>query len=745
MKKNKKIGGVLVLLIMLLLCVSTEAEASECTHSKGTTRVPYKAPTCTAEGKYAHKICKLNDCIINSDGETVDESEITIPPLGHSEETLTGYDATCTSDGLTDGKKCSVCGEITAAQEVIPSSGHVEITETNVVENETCADDGKKLIVTFCDVCKEKLKEEEVTIPATGEHQYNYEVEGTKVEPTCSSQGSVDMKCSCGDTISLNVDIDKNAHKWSEWTVSIVPTCTSEGEESRVCEYDSSHFESREIPIKADDHSWGEWTVTKAPTCTLKGEEIRVCNHNKAHKEQRDVALNPNAHSLTSRIENEVSALCGADGSYTIVVYCCACFEVTDRQLVPVPATGNHNFTYEIDGTRIEPTCVNDGSVQMKCICGAVKTASIPLDKNNHKWNENGRVTIDATCVSEGEIVYDCINDGCTAERKEAVSIDANAHKWDNGTITKNATCSNEGEIEYCCAYSPLHKRTEKILENKNVHNPLTETRNFVDATCGKNGSYDTVTFCVDCKTVLKTVVNTIPATGEHNYDEELPETKVPPTCISDGSVTLRCQCGATRIDKLPMDATAHIPDSEGYDCILCGKELRCRHNWTAEKVITKESSCIENGSKAIICTKCNEPKSGSVEVIPAFGHSFTDDWKTVTNPSCSSPGVKIRICRNCFDFVTEAIPKLSHSDKNKDYICDNCNTVTDMSAFTENNAKTDSSTDDKTDNKNENNTVKNCSCDCHKTGFTKLMFSIVNFFEKLFGSNKVCKCGVKH
>ena len=41
---------------------------------------------------------------------------------GHTEETISGKAATCTEDGLTDGKKCSVCGEILEKQTVIPAS-----------------------------------------------------------------------------------------------------------------------------------------------------------------------------------------------------------------------------------------------------------------------------------------------------------------------------------------------------------------------------------------------------------------------------------------------------------------------------------------------------------------------------------------------------------------------------------------------------------------------------------------------
>ena len=383
-----------------------------------------------------------------------------------------------------------------------------------------------------------------------------------------------------------------------------------------------------------------------------------------------------------------------------------------------------------MQGYTFAPPCV---AISKPFAPKVVITVSIPADKNNHKWKENGVVTVNPTCMGEGEITYGCSNNGCTAVDRRILGVDTTAHRWDNGTVINKSTCSSEGTIEYTCAYSSLHKRTETVACDKNAHNPVTETRNYISASCGSSGSYDTVTFCFDCKEILKTVSATIPATGEHNYTDEVPGTKVPATCISDGSVNLRCSCGAVKIVKLNSDKNAHIADSEGYDCILCGKELKCRHNWTSSKVVTKESSCIENGSKAIICTKCNEPKSGTVETIPAYGHDFVDEWKTLSAATCQAQGIQIRVCRNCYDVETKTTAKLSHTDKDKDYICDVCNTVTDMSALK--GEKTESSDSVSTP----------CSCNCHKTGISKILFTITNFFEKLFGNNKVCSCGVKH
>ena len=54
-----------------------------------------------------------------------------IPAPGHSEVVLPGTPATCTEDGLTEGKMCSVCEKTFVAQKTIPALGHdYELVET---------------------------------------------------------------------------------------------------------------------------------------------------------------------------------------------------------------------------------------------------------------------------------------------------------------------------------------------------------------------------------------------------------------------------------------------------------------------------------------------------------------------------------------------------------------------------------------------------------------------------------------
>lgn len=44
-----------------------------------------------------------------------------------------------------------------------------------------------------------------------------------------------------------------------------------------------------------------------------------------------------------------------------------------------------------------------------------------------------------------------------------------------------------------------------------------------------------------------------------------------------------------------------------------------------------------------------------------------------------------------------------------------------------------------------EYNRAENCGCNCHKGGIVGFFYKIVLFFQKLFGQNKVCDCGMNH
>ncbi len=107
---------------------------SKVAHTEET--VPGKAATCTENGLTDGKKCSVcgattvEQTVIPANDHKDDDGDYKCDVCGanlctdHVEETVAGKAATCTEDGLTDGKKCSICGSVMLAQEVIPAKGH---------------------------------------------------------------------------------------------------------------------------------------------------------------------------------------------------------------------------------------------------------------------------------------------------------------------------------------------------------------------------------------------------------------------------------------------------------------------------------------------------------------------------------------------------------------------------------------------------------------------------------------------
>lgn len=301
-----------------------------------------KEPTCTALGERTYT---CSDC-----GYFYTD---TIQPTGHTQTVIPAVDATCEESGLTEGVKCSVCGETLVKQEVINAKGHSEATREENRAEPTCADDGSYTLVTYCTVCDKVLSAEVKTIPATGLHSYV----DTVTEPTCTQDGYTTHTCSvCGDTYTDSY-VEKTGH--TEVIDEAVPaSCESAGKTQGVhCSVCGTVITAQE-EIPALGHKWGEWVRTKDSTCSAHGEETRVCsNCNKSETNALELA---DHHEVT---REGTKPTCTKDG-LSDGTYCDVCGKTLKEQ-TKIKATGH----VDSNGDKKCDVCGADMTKKCTCFC----------------------------------------------------------------------------------------------------------------------------------------------------------------------------------------------------------------------------------------------------------------------------------------------------------------------------------------------------------------------------------------
>ncbi|HAE45625.1 MAG TPA: hypothetical protein DCG37_08560 [Lachnospiraceae bacterium] len=682
----------------------------------------FVAPTCTKDGQHVYALF----CSVCGEEISREDPEIE-PALGHTPKDAVEenkVEATCTKDGSYDEViYCDVCGEEISREKKTIEAAHTPGEAVKENEKEaTCTEDGSYDEVVYCTVCGEEISRENKVITAPG-HTEAEAVKENEVKATCTKDGSYDevVYCSiCGEELSRETKtVDALGHKWELFEgTKIEPTCTKDGSCFQKC---SVCGELNETPVvlPALGHTEGEPVNEKVveATCTKDGshDEVVYCTVCKEELSRKSVTDAAPGHTPGDVVnEKVVDATCTEAGSHEEVVYCSVCKEEISRVPVTDEALGHD---WKEDVVVKAATCEEEGLATKECSRCHEKTNTEKIPALGHDYVKTDiKVTWNADEPDTGVLIYTwtCKNDS-SHTKTELVAFTSDDQDVDY-TVTKEETkaptCEEIGETTYTFSETLPDgtviesKNTEEIPAKGHTAGESVE-ENVIEATCVKDGSYDSVVYCEDCGKEMTRNTVTSKAKG-HEAGEAVEENRVEPTAVIDGhydTVVYCTICGEELSrETITIPAGGHKPgeaveenrveptctEKGSYDTVVYCVDESCDpkvelsrktvsipaigHKWAKPVQENRvEAACTEDGGydMVVYCSVCGEENVEAREHIdlPATGHSayFTKTGVVEKEATCTEPGemYDITYCGICFEEISRSdateIPAAGH------------------------------------------------------------------------------------
>ena len=479
--------------------------------------------------------------------------------------------------------------------------------------------------------------------------------------------------------------IDATGHEKTT-TTKVDATCTQNGSVTVTCDACDATISTE--TIEAQGHFFGQWTKTKDPTCTEKGEDRRDCK-NCDHVETR--AVDAKGHTEgTVVVENEKAATCTAEGSYDNVIYCSICNAELSRNTIAVEKVA-HDYKTVVT----EPTCTDKGYTTYTCsVCGdsyvadevaalghtpgeTVVENNVPSDYNNAGSYEN--VVYCTVCnveLSRNKVTVPMlqgvasVNGTNYGSLDEAVKADGDVIIILQDIILDTVVDATGKTVDF-----DGHTITGTLLGTLKLNGGMLVTAEGYKM-AGPDADYYKTTdavFTMDAAmniNVLSGTMTLVPnewwtmpnqtLTISQNATFVIPRGKtmqVQGTVIVEGTVTVNGKvnlhnANATVTAAEGLNVTTTAGDKVWY---TNGKYMV--HNHTAAEAVVKNNvapDCTNAGSydNVIYCSVCGDELSREKVTVGALGHSYES---VVTAPTFDAQGYTTHTCSKCSDSYVDS------------------------------------------------------------------------------------------
>ncbi len=648
-----------VLGIKTYTCTVCGATYTEDIPVKGHTlqKIDYKAPTCTLAGNQAYYVCTVAGC-----GKVFEDSAATTATTVEKMTiAATGHDYTGDIHSLNNGTHnwackngCGTYGNGTTENAYISCAYGSNTYKDENVHAKYCA----------CGY-------------STGDTAHDWKSINVDAA-TCSKTGTETFRCAgCAAEKDETLPIDPTAHKYGSWVVDIPAECEKPGQDKRVCEYDSTHVDTRASAALVHDYSAKTvdvaYLVSEA-TCTAPARyyvSCALCAKSSQGTDKEATFTDGDAlghdwgdYTITETTHSRTCNRCGdvdsGNHSYKNVVtkptcttdgYTTNTCTVCGRVYVDTPVTKlGHDYTEKIvDDAHLksEADCTTSKIYYFDCSrCDAnakddpdaqdmtfFEGAPLGHDVGNYTYNN------DATCFADGTETGHCSR--CDLDVTRTATGTKLTHSFTNYVLNGDANCLADGTETATCDHGCGTKHTRTAVDSHldpSLHVRVNVVGSYVAPTCTTAGKeYDIM--CSVCKKALETGAE-IPALG-HDYTEERPnlvhlkseaDCETAATYFYDCS---RCDMNA-KDDPDAQDATFTVGDPLGHVKI----------EKVEAKYLKDAPTCTSKAVYYYACNRCGKALDETFEYGIIRGHSFTT-YVYDNNATCFKNGTETAHCDN--------------------------------------------------------------------------------------------------